>query len=75
MNEIKELEEKLQEAVDIINFYADPMTYFAVAFLDDKPSGEIMQDFSETELGFKPGEKAREWILKNCELNQPKDKL
>jgi len=73
-NKIKELEVKLKSAIEIIAFYGDPDTYFAVGFFPDRPCGEIMEDFSETlEDGEKPGRKARDWIIKNYELTQPKD--
>ncbi|NIT77287.1 MAG: hypothetical protein GWN58_22810 [Anaerolineae bacterium] len=46
----------LQQA---LSFYADPETYFAIGFFPDPPNGEFMDDFSETELGVKPGKRAR----------------
>ena len=50
---------KLREALE---FYADPETYFGVAFLCDPPCGDFTTDESETgtELGVKPGKRARE---------------
>lgn len=44
----------------IVQFYADPATYFAIGFLPDPPTGEFIEDFDETELGWKPGKRARE---------------
>jgi len=43
----------------VLSFYADPGTYFAIAFVPDPPNGEFMDDFSETDLGWKPGKRAR----------------
>ncbi len=48
--------DKLRKALE---FYADPETYFAIGFFPDPPNGEFMDDFSETELGYKPGKRAR----------------
>jgi len=53
---LRELLLKMDEA---LAFYADPETYFAVAFLSDPPAGPFMEDFSETDLGMKPGKLAR----------------
>jgi hypothetical protein len=46
----------LREALE---FYADPDTYFAVGIFPDPPCGNFMDDFSDTELGRKPGKRAR----------------
>lgn len=43
----------------VLAFYADPETYFAIGFFPDPPNGDFMEDFSETELGRKPGKRAR----------------
>jgi hypothetical protein len=51
-----EVAEKLAEA---LQFYANPETYFAIGFLCDPPNGDFMEDFSDTQLGEKPGKKAR----------------
>ena len=48
--------ERLRAALD---FYADPETYFAWGFIGDSPCGEWDDDFEETELGYKPGKRAR----------------
>jgi hypothetical protein len=43
-----------------LEFYADPMTYFAVGIFADRPCGEFVDDMSETdEYGMKPGKLAR----------------
>lgn len=55
----KELEAEVTRLRDALDFYADPETYFAVAFLGDPPCGPFLEDFSETELGRKPGNVAR----------------
>jgi hypothetical protein len=44
-------------------FYGHPDTYFAIGFFPDPPCGQFMDDFSNTELGFKPGKNAREALL------------
>lgn len=49
----------LAELEEVLKFYADPATYFAIAFIPDRPCGDFMDDFDETELGPKPGAKAR----------------
>lgn len=53
------LRERLLKAEEALDFYADPTTYFAVGFFPDPPAGAFMEDFSETELGLKPGKRAR----------------
>jgi len=45
-----------------IEFYADPTTYYAIAFLPDPPCGDFIEDFDHTELGIKPGKMARALI-------------
>ncbi len=57
--------EALEEA---LTFYADPETYFAIAFLADPPCGDFMADFSQTELGKKPGARARATLDWDCDL-------
>lgn len=54
----------LKEALDILAFYADPKTYFAIGIISDMPCGDFIDDFSRTELGRKPGKKAREFFIK-----------
>lgn len=43
-----------------VDFYANPESYFAIGFFPDRPCGDFIDDFSETEDGFKPGKQARE---------------
>lgn len=50
---------RITELQEALSFYADPGTYFAVGFFPDPPCGEFMDDFTETELGMKPGARAR----------------
>ena len=54
------LEARLKRAEDALEFYADPGTYFAIGFFPDRPCGDFMEDFDETEFGMKPGKMARE---------------
>ena len=53
----------LKKIMDVLDFYADPETYFAIGYLGDKPCGDFIKDFSETQIGYKPGQKSRK-ILK-----------
>lgn len=46
--------------LEAVEFYADPDTYFAIGIFPDPPCGDFIEDFSETELGYKPGRMARE---------------
>jgi hypothetical protein len=41
---LREENERLREALE---FYADPETYHAIAFLEERPCGNFMDDFSE----------------------------
>jgi hypothetical protein len=55
--------ERLREALE---FYADPETYFAIAFLPDPPCGPFIHDTDDVEPG-KPGAVARRALaLKAC---------
>ena len=48
---------RLREALE---FYADPMTYFAIAFIPDGDCGELVDDFEDVGLPSpKPGKRAR----------------
>ena len=60
--EIRFLNELGVRLFDALEFYADPATYFAIGFFPDPPNGDFMNDFSETELGHKPGKLARETL-------------
>lgn len=44
---------------EALAFYANPETYFGIGFLMDPPCGEFGDDFSDTDLGTKPGKRAR----------------
>jgi hypothetical protein len=53
-------------AFGIVDFYAEPTTYFAVSLISDPPAGDIMRDFGPTDLPTKkPGRRARlaQWML------------
>lgn len=52
---------------ETLGFYADPATYFAIGFFPDLPTGPFIDDFSETELGSKPGKMAREALKPGLE--------
>lgn len=43
-----------------LEFYADPETYLAIGFFPDPPCGDFWDDFSETDIGSRPGKRARE---------------
>ena len=54
--------ERMAEALE---FYADPASYFAIAFIPDPPCGEFMEDFSDDHgddqlSGYRPGKRARQ---------------
>ena len=53
------LERALVDAAEALDFYADPETYFAIGFFPDRPCGPFIDDFDDTELGRKPGVRAR----------------
>ena len=53
------LEALVRRQHEALAFYADPEIYFAIGFFPDPPAGEFMDDFGETELGVKPGKRAR----------------
>lgn len=56
------LQKRLLRAEEALNFYADPDTYFACAFLFDPPCGALREDFSlvEGDTMERPGKLARE---------------
>ncbi len=69
--ETEKLESQLQSAREVIEFYADPETYFAVAHFGDSGSETFFSDIEETGyLGKKPGKRAREWLSKHEEVNE-----
>lgn len=64
MDKNEKLQKLIDVAMDVIDFYAEPGTYFAISFLQDNanPDG-LMNDFSDTpELGEKPGKRARDFF-------------
>jgi hypothetical protein len=56
---VANLHKEVAELRAALEFYANPETYFAIGFFPDRPCGEFIDDFSETELGMKPGKRAR----------------
>ena len=56
--------EQVRVLREAIAFYADPATYFAIGFFPDDPAGDFIHDFSETDLGVKPGLKARDALAR-----------
>jgi len=52
----------VQELVKVLEFYANPDTYFAIAILPDPPCGEFMTDYSDKFK--KPGTRARKVLRK-----------
>jgi hypothetical protein len=57
------LKKRIEQLEAALEFYAQPETYFAIAFVGDPPCGEFLDDFEETELGEKPGKRARAALL------------
>jgi hypothetical protein len=55
-------------ALDALVFYADPETYFAISYSVDSLAGAFMKDFGPTDLGTKPGKRARRAIDKLAAL-------
>lgn len=51
-----------------LEFYADPETYFAIAFLPDPPCGDFVKDFEPITKGviktWRPGKRARASLSK-----------
>lgn len=72
------LKKELEKTRQILYFYANPYTYFAVAFFPDPPCGDFMKDFSKIpshwdEFGqmsdsYKPGKKARKFLERNPKI-------
>jgi hypothetical protein len=65
--------EEQREVLDALAFYADPETYFAIAFLPDRPCGPFEDDFEELTGPLahpdghpwtKPGRRAREVLFR-----------
>jgi len=51
--------DQIKALVEALEFYADPETYFGIFIMGDPPCGTFIEDFSETDLGGKPGKLAR----------------
>lgn len=75
--ELNDVKQELNDAAEVLYFYADPGTYFAIGFFPDRPCGDFMEDFSETHLGMKPGKRARDlfqkYIKKDDAHGNPKE--
>jgi hypothetical protein len=62
------LRTRLREALEVVAFYGDPDSYFAIAIWPDRPAGNFADDFSDVDsLGYfyerdMPGKKARELL-------------
>jgi hypothetical protein len=50
---------RVRELEEALEFYADPASYFGIAFFADPPCGAFALDVDDTEFGPKPGAKAR----------------
>lgn len=58
-------EEKLRLAIEALEFYADPISYFNIDFIPQSQydRGDFYNlDFSKTEYGRKPGKLARKTL-------------
>lgn len=68
LDESSRLRALVAEMRGALEFYADPETYFAITFLDDPPSGDFMDDFSDDHGGEfdrpMPGKRARAALAK-----------
>ena len=60
-NAIKKIKKKeVHKLLMALNYYADPDTYFAIGVFPDPPCGDFINDYSDTEIGEKPGKLARQ---------------
>lgn len=71
-------EQLLQMACDVLEFYADPETYFAVGFFPDPPCGDFVNDLSDDYdhpdmTGPRPGKRARDLLNKISWANLDKE--
>jgi hypothetical protein len=66
MTPLCDLCDEVERLRGALEYYADPATYFGIGFFPDPPCGDFINDGSETDLGMKPGAKARE-ALKESE--------
>lgn len=60
----KRLDRALREAILTLDFYGNPGSYIGIGFTEDRPCGDFAKDFSNTDLGQKPGKRARAAFLK-----------
>lgn len=61
----------IREVIEALGFYADPDTYFAVAFLSDPPCGDFMTDISSVDGKVEPGNRARRALAKITVSQEP----
>ena len=60
-HELLKAQSTIQKLSDALDFYANPLTYTAIGFLNDPPCGAFADDFSDCGIhGWKPGKTARE---------------
>lgn len=52
---------KSSDLLNALAFYADPTNYIGIAFMFDSP-GNFANDWSETDIGSRPGKRAREAV-------------
>lgn len=69
---LAEVTAELNDAVEVLEFYGNPDTYFAIGFLPDTPCGEFMQDFSEVAGVMRPGKRARDLFEKYAAMKEKK---
>lgn len=76
--QVQQHDEQLLKLIEVIRFYADPESYFAIGFLFDEPSGAFSRDFDVPEGDWdtlddgltstqRPGKLARETLTKLVE--------
>lgn len=66
----------LKEAMEALEFYGNPDTYFAIVFFPDPPCGEFMDDFARDHANEDyrhpmPGKRARSIHAKIAEAVKP----
>ncbi len=68
---VRQQDRALRVLVEVLAFYADPETWFAVSLLGDRPCGPIADDHGKTghpQLPVKPGKRARKALLKVAKI-------
>lgn len=59
---LKVLENNVYKMLEVLEFYANPDTYFAIGLFPNPRCGEFINDINETKFGIKPGKMARDLI-------------